>query len=1199
MSTCDEALAELRQLLAQAQGPVLLPDDAARIRDRAGRIARECPSAAVAELYPRTLDALARAAPPGAENGGAGRRTALPSPRLAALERALEGALRGHQAMSVEVLRRALREGGFHRAEELPAADGLHFQRVMAGALPRLQALYRDQDDAAADRLDGARDELDELAAFVPARMEAVDASIAALRELVVRRAADARARAGLQALVPTLHALLGDDDPAPADIQALREALETNPWAAGHPDDADVRRAVALLDRLHDRRTVCDELRHLPQEVSQALSARPDQVGEAARRVEDVHGRARGHALADGEPLRHAAERVMAAADERLREIAELPRDVQALRRVVGEAAALGDALRLLPPSLAPDAAGRVRACDEVARQAEDRIQAIFLAEVEAELARLPPEEVPACAARLAAGEHPAVRREGERLARLHAAAAELHAAGDALDEAALDRLRADAGEVPAGPFREWLRAALAACRDARAELDAVEAAMQGDAAVEPLRDRVDALRERFPAWARVARAREGLDDLALMRRVRACAAGADGGLSEARRLAALLAVPARRERVAAALERLGDVRRELPRLRRALHTGGGGEKRMSRVVAAARTLSDLVQPPHADTCREELPDPWNELDAEAGQALLHDVPAALRDWVEQAAASSSSVEALDRAERAFAGWERELGPAFHVFVQTHGRQLLQTRRVELRLAPMLAEGRYDDARQLLRQAEARLPPEVLARQRRRVESGAAVAAYRRDGAAALEGVVQAVLHHGADGDLADVLLEAFAATGSTAALASVAGAGDGPLAGYPGLAQLARWCMLFQRGLLDRLVAELASADATPGNLDEFVSALTRSERHGQAAYVLDALRWRDGCGAAEAERLRAAIETVCQGLEQAHRALAGRLNALETALDADPGPPPAGPPSLADVRAAADAAARQTDDALATVAGWQEAVNDTLRWLPRGLAPRRTDAVLQRLRALRGRLASSREMVAEVLDAATGARVADLERWRELQERFRRGGRPVARLQAAERLVHDYVRDGQFITDAVHRLAALHRAGGVGMTPEKLDSELRRLETYRYDFQADRFGLLSLLGEGGWDAFVQAVRAQADEVAQVDAWLRRSRAVMASVVDPLHARLERWHRLDDVRRRAEADGICALLQARTGRNPSALELYDALPRPTRSAAARTQLAAGTAEPWFADLQAAVALCRAASAQPAVPADSVRGPE
>lgn len=1184
MSTCDEALAELRPLLAQAQGPVLLPDDAARIRELAGRVARERPSAAVAEVYARIMDALDRAAPPAAGNGGGERRVA-PSPRLAALERAL----RGHGAMPVSVLRRALREGGFHRGEVLPAADGLHFQWVMAGALPRLEALYRRQDDVAVDRLDGAREELDELAGLFPARMESVDASIAGLRELVVRRAADARARARLRALIPTLQTLLGDDDPAPAAIQAAREALETNPWAADHPDDAEARRAVALLDRLHDRRTVCDELRRLPQEVSLALSARPDQVGEAARRLEDVHGRARGHALEDGEPLRRAAERVLDAADERLRDIAELPRDAQALRRVVNEAAALRDALRLLPPSLAPEAAERVRACDQVAGEAEGRIEAIVLAEVEAELAELPPEDVPACAARLVAGEHPAARREGGRLARLHAAAAELEPAGDALEEAELDRLRADAGEVPAGPFREWLRAALAACRDARAELDAVEAAIQGDAAVEPLRARVDALRERFPAWARVARAREGLDDLALMRRVRACAAGADGGLPEARRLAASLAVPARRERVAAALERLSDVRRELPRLRRALAAAGAGERRMDRVVAAARTLSALVQPPHADACREELPDPWNQVNAEASQALLHDVPAALRDWVEQASAAASSVQALDRAETAFAGWARDLGPAFPLFVQSLGRQLLRTRRVELRIAPMLAEGRYDDARQLLREAEARLPPEVLARQRRRVESGAAAAAYRRDGAAALEGVVQAVLHHGADGDLVDVLLEAFAATGSTAALAAVAGPADGPLSGYPGLAQLARWCMLFQRGLLAELVAELGSAEATPGNLDEFVSALARSERHGEAAYVLQGLRGRDGCGAEEAARLQGAIDVVCRGLEQAHRTLAGRLSALETTLDADPGPPPAGTPSLADVRATANAAAREMDDALATVAGWQEAVNQTLRWLPRGLVPRRTDAVLQRLRALRGRLVSGREMVAEILDATTGARVADLERWRELQDRFRRGGPPVARLQAAERLVHHYARDGQFITDAVHRLAELHRAGGVGITPEKLEAELRRLETYRYDFQADRFGLLPLLGEGGWDAFLEAVRAETGEMAEVEAWLLRSRAVMAAVVDPLRARLERRHHLDDGRRRAEADGICALLRTRTGANPSALELHDTLPRPTRSAAARERLAAATAEPWFADLQAAVALCREAPASPA----------
>jgi hypothetical protein len=1178
MSNCDEALAELRQLLAQAQGPVLLPDDAARIRKRADEIASACPSAASAELCARTHDAVARAAA-SADGNGKRRPASAPSPRLAVLERALGG----HGPMPVSVLRRALREGGFHGGEELPAADGLHFQWVMAGALPRLEALYRGLgDDVAAARLNEAREELDELAGLVPARMEPVDASIGGLREFVVRRAADAEARARLQALIPTLETLLRDDDPAPARIQAAREGLEGNPWAAQHPDDAEARQAVALLDRLHDRRTVCDELRRLSAEVSQALSARPDQVGEAARRVEDVYGRARGHALADGEPLRRAAERVMDAADERLREIAALPRDVQGLRRVVGEAASLSDALRLLPASLAPEAAARVCACDEVAREAEARIESIVLAQVAAELAELPPEDVPACAARLAAGEHPVARREGERLARLHAAAGELESLGDTLDDLALDRLRADAGEVPAGPFRDWLRAALAACRDARAELDAVHDAMQGDAAVEPLRARVDVLGERFPAWARVARAREGLDDLALMRRVRACAAGADGGLSEARQLAASLAVPARRERVVAALERLGDVRRELPRLRRALAAGGAGERQVDRVVTAARTLSALVLPPHADTLREEFPDPWNELDAEVSQALLHDVPAALRDWVQQAATAAASVGTLERAETAFARWARELGAAFPVFVQSHGRQLLHTRRVELRMAPMLAEGRYDDARRLLAEAVARLPPETLARQRRRVESGAAVAAYRRDGAAALEGVVQAVLHHGADGDLVDVLLEAFATTGATAALAAVAGPGDGPLAGYPGLAQLARWCMLFQRGLLDELVAEVGSVEATPANLDEFVSALARSDRHGQAAYVLQALRRRDGCGAEEAARLQKAIADVCQGLEQAHRALAAHLNALETALDEDPGPLPDAAPSLSDVRAAADAAARETDAALAAVVAWQEAVNETLRWLPRGLATPRTDSVLQRLRALRGRLMAGREMVAEILDAATGARTVNLDRWTELQDRFGRGGRPVARLQAAQRLVHAYVRDWHFIADAVRRLAGWHSTGGVGVTPEKLDSELRRLETYRYDFQADRFHLLPLLPEGGFDSFVTTLQAQVAEVAQVTVWLRQSRAVMAGILDPLRARMERWHGFENGRKPLEAARICALLGARRDETPSAAELFARLPAPLLSSAAREMMWTATEDPWFTLLKAAVAICQ-----------------
>jgi len=1188
MSNCDEAVSELDRLLAEVHVPALLPHDAERILARSRELAHDCPSEAVARRHARIQDsAVAARARPGSGGHGERRRGGSLPPRMAALEEAL----RGHAAISIALLRHALADGGFHRAEELSAADALHFQAIVAGPLLRLEGLYRGLGDVSAGRLEGAGRELDELAGFVPACMKDADATLAGLRAFIARRQAEAEARARLERLVPELEGLLRHDDPPAAAVQAAREALEENPWVAAHPDHAEVGRAAALLDRVREKRGVCDELQRLLHEVSQALSSRPDQVGEAARRVDDVYGRARGHAVETSESLRRAAGRVVEAARERLHEIADpslVGLGVEELRRVAGEAAALRDALRLIPEPLAPDAAAQARVCQALAQDADARVLARVLAEVRAGTATLAPADVPACAERLRASEYAEVRRHGERLARLHAAALTLERAGDTLDEAALDRLQADAGEAPPGPFVDSVGAALEACREARAALDEVEAAMQGDAEVDPLRPRLDALRARFPAWARVARAREGLDDLALVRRVRECAARGESGLPEALRLARGITLPARRERVAAALEFLRDVGRELPRLRRALERRpGNAERGVRQVVAAARVLFDLLAAERAATCAEEFPGPCREADAAARQALLDDVPDALREWVEGAVERAAAVEELDRVEAVFSGWAGELGAAFPAFVASHGRQLLETRRVELQLAPMLAEGRFDPAGELLRRAGGRLHPDELARQQRRVASAAAVAAWRHDGDAALDGVVQAVLQHGADAALVDVLLDAFAATGSTAALAAVAGQGGGPLAAFPGVAQLARWCMLFQRGRFDELASELGSDAARRGNLDDFVSALARSDRCGQAIYVLDALRRQGVWSPPQAARLDGAVAALRQALDQANRALAARVNELEAALDADPpDASPAGPPSLADVQAATRAAAKDTDAALATVASWQDELNETMRWLPRALVPRRTPALLDRLRALRSRLRAGREVLAHIEDAVTGARQADLQRWKELQRRFGLAGHPVGRLLAAERLVHAYVQDWQFIADIVHWLVEAHRACGAGVTPEKLEAELRRLDTYRYDFQADRFNLLPLLGGAGMDEFTAGLRAQVAEVDRVEAWLRQSRAVLAAIVDPLHLRLRRWQTVHDRRKPLEAAEICALLRSRTGENPSAAELYDRLPRPVRSTAAQETLRAGTADPWFADLEAAVSICGGASA-------------
>lgn len=1013
MHTLDECSGELGALLNEALNPALLPDDAERILMHSGELARRCPSEQAAALYRQIVLAAGR------RRLRLGVSLSPPSLRLAALEQRLHGT----RAWHIGTFSLALQDGEFHADDELTAAETLHFQALVAGPLLQISDLYRTGDEFSSAQLRTAAAELTTLTGLIPACAAEAAAAVQTLIAELGTRAEAADAQTHLQRLIIRLEALLTGDQPPRRRVLAARKALEENEWAAAHADHPRVHSAGLMLRELEERLMAGELLRKLAVQVHEALST-PGEAGmnRALDLINEAHDRAEACRIRGTQPLREATEQVSKAAGLVLEKISADATPgtnfdttlAAALKRTREAEKALGW-LRQLPGALRGIVEPLEAAFRELSTQAAQQSQTLMEETITGDLAQMEPGEIILYATRLQESAHSLERLWGERLVQLGTVHADLATAGDTLDEQVLDRFVAEAGGLPAGAMKDALSASGVACRAGRAELRELLAEMESAENSEGLRGRLEQLRQRFPYWQRLQQALGGLGDLELLRHIRELAGSLkEDSRAEALRLAGEITSAERRERVIAALEHLAAVRSSLSRLEAGIDSlgeagPGNGEDPIAEVVRQARDLLALVEGPLAALCGEEFPSAWRSVDASAREALIARVPARLERWLERAAPAARSLDEVDRLSRSFDEWARALGAVFHA---DRGRHRLARRRLDLLLAPFEADEDYDRAFELLREAQGALHPDDFRGVEGRLTAGAALARFKREGTAALGAVVDAILRHGATDDLVSALVDSFTATGVTAHLAAVASQGESRFESFPAVAQLARWCLQFEHEQLDVLVTELEAKEARGIMRDDFLAALAQlRERHAQAIYVLRGVR--DHGDRAAQEQVARGLGRLGTALEMAHAALLTELRALETALDeAPPVHPHSAIASPGDIRAAAAAADRVTEAALASVARWHHEMEVADTWTDPPI-PRRVKATLTRLRALRTRLQANREVLVEVNEALMEGRAADPGRWGGVQLRLVALNQDaVASVTVLARLVYEHV-------------------------------------------------------------------------------------------------------------------------------------------------------------------------------------------
>ncbi|MFL5385408.1 MAG: hypothetical protein ACJ8GN_23045 [Longimicrobiaceae bacterium] len=1002
MRTGDDFQAEHTALLIRARNPALVREDAENILGRSAELVRRHPSERAAALHAQ-IEIAVRIS----------RVRLPPSPRMAALGQRL----RGRDAVHIGALAVALRELDFHAADELTTAETLYFQSVTAEPLAQTAELYRGGDELAPSRLRAAVAELHALGALIPACAAEAATAVRALADELEARAGAADARACVERLNARLDTLLRGRPPSPRTIAAAREELERNPWAGANPGHPEVREAEERLGALEARRGAADLIANLAARVREALAAGEPGLGRAIVLIADAHLRADAARLDDAGALRAAAGQVAGSAAGLLGAlVADAPDALDGdaaldalLTRTRRAEQAIGW-LRQLPASLREHVSRQEEEFGEVLAAAAQRSGELLAERIRHDLARLPAGEAAAYAARLQADEHPMVRWHGERLARLAGVEAELADAGDTLDDAVLERFASETAALPDGPLKETLTTALAECRAARSGLATLLRDAEADDHPERVRVGLEGLQRRFSRWTQPRDALRSLADRALLRQIRELGPG-PGAHAEAVRLAGALTDSEGRERVLAALRHLADARAAVDALASA--AAGAEEQasgeRVAEVARLARGLLALVAADPAGSCAAELPALWDEVDDRARAVLMTRVPALLERWVNEAAHAAPSVEALDGVRKEFEAVVEGLGD---VFPADRGVQLLERRRVKLLFAPLQAAGEFDRALELLRRSADAFRPDELAAAEGELVARKALAAFARDGAAAIAGVTDAVLRHGPTDELMEALLENFTLTGVTAPLAAVARGCDTWCERFRGVAQLARWCLRFERGDFDALVAELHAREAK-GMRDDFVAAVTRAPgREAQAFYVLRGVQ--DTGDRDERDRIARALGELTVRLETAHTELLAEVDALEGALndlpDRSPPPPSA---ALEEVRAAAGRAREVVAGALTSVRRWQESTAAVAGWTHPAAIPRRASATLERLAALRTRLQTNDGVLAAVEETLSAGPGSTPERWSQLQYRIvALGTDAVAPVAALLETVHGHV-------------------------------------------------------------------------------------------------------------------------------------------------------------------------------------------